>query len=579
MAMADLALLRPAGLTPGLPMVAAALAVPFLPHHARQAWMLLAVGLSSLCLGAGEGVHWSLEVLGQELVLHRADRLSLPFGLVFHFAAALNVVYGWHERKPMEHAAGLAYAGAAIAAVHAGDLVTLFVCWEAAAFSSVFLLLAPSFNRGGLGDGSRRAAAVRYLLVQFLSGVMLIGGAALYWRETGSWAFGPMVLGSAGTWLLFLAFGVKAAFPLLNGWMQDSYPRASALGAVILSCFTTKFAVYALARGFAGTEALIPVGAAMVVLSILYAAFENDLRRVLAFAINNQLGFMVVAVGVGTGVAVNGAVGHAVASVLYFSVLYMAMGAVLHRTGTAKATELGGLYRSMPWTLLFAAVGAASVAAVPLFSGFVAKSMTMSALASEGEVVVTLVLLAGSVGALMHAAIKPLYFCFFAADRRIEAREAPFGMLAAMAMAAGACVAIGVLPSLFYSMLPAPVEYTPYKAGYMLGQLQMLVFGMLAFVILVRTGLYPAERAVILLNADWIYRRLAPAVLRPLAAVGLRLAATGNLLAAAAGGKAAALARAMASHPIAGPVIPGPAAAGQLALLTLIVAVIYAVFA
>ena len=574
--MTDLSLMT---LTPGLVMIAAALAVPHIPHHARQAWMLVAIGLSCLSLGAGEGVHWSLPLMGQELILHRADRLSLPFGLVFHVIAALNVVYGWHEEKPMEHTAGLAYAGAAIGAVHAGDLVTLFIFWEAAALSAVFLLLAPAFNRGGLGPGTRRASGIRYLLVQIVSGVMLVGGAALYWRETGSWEFGPMVLGSPGTWLIFLAFGIKAAFPLLNAWMQDAYPQASALGAVMLSAFTSKFAVYALARGFAGTEALIVVGAVMVVFSILYAVCENDLRRVLAFAVNNQLGFMVVAIGIGNAMAINGAVGHAVASILYFAVLFMAMGAVLHRAGTTKATDLGGLYRCMPWTLLFAFVGAASIASVPLFGGFVAKSMTLSALAYRGDTVVTLVLLAGSVGALMHAAIKPIYFAFFSTDRRMEVREAPVNMLAAMAVGAGLSIAIGVLPSQFYSLLPVPLDYTPYKAGYVVGQLQLLTFAMLAFVFLVRAKLYPGDRRSILLNTDWLYRRLLPAVVLPLVAGVMALFEDANQMMVRARRMAIDLAGAMAKHPIAGPVMPGPAAVVQLALLTLIVVVIYAVFA
>ena len=563
--------------TPGLPMLLAAVAVPFIPHHARQVWMLLAIAISSLGLAAGEGVHWSLQILGQELVLHRADGLSLPFGLVFHIAAAINVIYGWHERRAMEHTAGLTYAGAAIAAVHAGDLVSLFIFWEAASLASAMLLLTRSAPR--TGDGDAMAVAMRYLMVQIASGTILVCGAALYWRETGSWAFGPMDLGTAGVWLILLAFGIKAAFPLLNGWMQDAYPQASALGGVILAAFSTKIATYALARGFAGAEILVPVGAAMVVFSILYAAFENDLRRVLAFAINNQLGFMVVAIGIGSDMAINGAVGHAVASVLYFSVLFMAMGAVLHRTGTMNATNLGGLYRSMPWTLAFAAIGGASVAAVPLFSGFVAKSMTMSALAGANREMVTLVLLAGSVGALMHAAIKPLYFAFFSKDRKAETGEAPTNMLAAMALAAGLCVAIGVLPSLFYAMLPTPLEYTPYKAGHLVGQLQMLVFAMLAFVFLVRTGLYPKERRAILLNSDWLYRRLAPTLGRPLLGLALEAAGGANRMLASASRKAVGLAGAMARHPIAGPVIPGPAAVVQLALLTLIVAVIYAVFA
>ena len=565
--------------TPGLAMIAAAAAVPFIPHHARQVWMLLAVGLSATGLMAGEGAHWTVTVMGEELVPHRADRLSLPFGVVFHLAAAINIVYGWHERRALEHAAGLVYAGAAVAAVHAGDLVSLFIFWEFASLASTFVLLAPAIGRNGRAAVSLRAAAMRYMVVQIASGTLLVGGAALVWRETGSLAFGPMALAGPGTWMIFLAFGIKAAFPLFNGWILDAYPRASALGTVILAAFSTKFAVYALARGFPGVEILVAIGAAMVVVSIVCAAFENDLRRVLVHALCNQLGFMVAAIGVGGALAINGAVGHAAASLLYLAVLMMAMGAVLHRAGTVKATELGGLHRAMPATLAFASVGAASIAAVPLFSGYVAKSMTMSALAGGGWETASLVLLAGSVGALMHAAIKPLHRAFFGADRGLDVAEAPVNMLVAMALGAALCIAIGVLPARFYALLPHAVDYAAYKPGYVIGQLQLLVFAGLAFVFLVKLGLHPPERNMIMLNFEWLYRRLGPALARPALALALAAAGAADRLVVLTGRKAAGLAGAMARHPVAGPVIPGPAAVAQLALLTLIVAVIYAVLA
>ena len=165
-------------LTPGLLMILAAGAVPYLPHHFRQFFMLGAIALSAFGLTVGAGVHWALPVFGHELILHHADHLTLPFAIIFHIAAALNVIYGWHERKAMEHTAGLAYAGAAIAALHAGDLITLFIWWEATAVTSVFLILASASERAN-------QAAMRYLLVQVASGVMLLAGASLYWRETG----------------------------------------------------------------------------------------------------------------------------------------------------------------------------------------------------------------------------------------------------------------------------------------------------------------------------------------------------------------------------------------------------------
>ena len=110
---------------------------------------------------------------------------------------------------------------------------------------------------------------------------------------------------------------------------------------MILSVFTTKLAVYALLRGFAGTELLIYIGATMALFPVFFALAENDLRRVLTYSLNSQLGFMVVGAGIGTPLAINGSIAHAVCSVLYQALLFMSIGAVLHRTGTTRATALG----------------------------------------------------------------------------------------------------------------------------------------------------------------------------------------------------------------------------------------------
>jgi multicomponent Na+:H+ antiporter subunit D len=555
-------------LTPGLLMILGAVAVPFIPHHFRQIAMLCAIALSAMSLSAGAGIHWTIPLLGQELILHHADNLTFPFGVIFHLAAALNVIYGWHERKSMEHTAGLAYAGAAIAAVHAGDLLSLFIWWEATAVTSVFLIFAAGGERA-------KNAAMRYLLVQVASGVLLLAGAAFLWQETGSWRFGAMELGSVGTWCIFLAFGVKAAFPFLNGWLQDAYPEATVIGTVMLSAFTTKLAVYAFARGFAGTPELIWIGAAMTAFPVFFAVIENDLRRVLSFSLNNQLGFMIVAIGIGTELAINGAVAHAFAHIIYKSLLFMSMGAVLYRVGTVKASELGGLYRCMPMTMVFCIIGAMSISAFPLFSGFVAKALIMSAIGHEHLVVIYMILLAASAGVLEHSGIKIPYFTFFAHDGGHNVKEAPVNMLIAMGVASILCIGIGVMPQMYYQILPFAMEYQPYDGSHVVGQLQLLIFAMLAFVFLVRAGFYPPEIPSTVLNADWLYRRLAPMVLGPVLRLGLSIASRLDGIVIETASSLIAGARRIVHHPIAGPVIPGPAALIQLCLLTLLLAVIY----
>ncbi|MEE8547850.1 MAG: proton-conducting transporter membrane subunit, partial [Alphaproteobacteria bacterium] len=337
---------------------------------------------------------------------------------------------------------------------------------------------------------------------------------------TGSIAFDNLGVVSPATGLIFIAFGIKCAFPLLHNWLQDAYPEATVTGTVILSAFTTKLAVYALARGYAGTEMLIYIGAIMTAFPIFYAVIENDLRRVLAYSLNNQLGFMVVGIGVGTEMALNGTVAHAFAHILYKSLLFMSMGAVLFRTGTIKGTDLGGLYKSMPLTMIFCVVGAASISAFPLFSGFISKSLILTGAADQGHWAVWLVLVFASAGVFHHSGIKIPYFAFFAHDSGIRCKEAPANMLIAMGIAAFLCIAIGVYPAPLYSLLPYPVEFVPYTTTHVITQLQLLLFSALAFAVLIRTGLYPPEMKFTNLDSDWLYRKAMPAAVGRFMALG-----------------------------------------------------------
>jgi len=458
------------------------------------------------------GMHYAVPLFGFELELMRVDKLARVFGLIFSLAAFLGNLYAWHVRDTVQQVAALLYAGSAIGAVFAGDLITLFFYWEGTAIASVFLIWARR-TEGAFHTG------MRYLIIQIGSGVILLAGVALVYRDTGSIVFETMTLGSLGTWLIFLSFGIKAAFPLLHNWLQDSYPAATITGTVILSAFTTKLAIYALARGFAGTEILIYIGVVMAVFPIFFAEIENDLRRVLAYSLNNQLGFMVVGIGIGSEMALNGTAAHAFAHILYKALLFMSVGAVMYRTGTSKASELGGLYRTMPKTAMFCLVGAASISAFPLFSGFVTKSIILDEAASGGMFVVWLALVFASAGVLSHSGIKIPFFMFFAHDSGKRPKEAPTHMLLAMGLTAALCIAIGVYPAPLYALLPFEVDFTPYTTSHVVGQLQLLLFALLAFGILMRTGIHPPEVRAINLDTDWSYRWLLPRIIRKVATV------------------------------------------------------------
>ena len=481
--------------------------------------VMLAVPLIGVFnLATMEDVRATIHVFDYTLIVLAVDRLSTLFGYLFHLAAFLAIIYSLHVKDTTQHVAGLVYAGSAVGAVYAGDMITLFVFWEMLAVSSAFLILARKTPRAV-------RAAMRYLIIQVLSGVILLAGVLIRLHVTGSIAFGPIglgdldSLGGLATWLIFLAFGTKCAFPLLHNWLTDAYPEATPTGTVFLSAFTTKVAVYALARGYAGTEILVYIGAVMTMFPIFFAVIENDLRRVLGYSMINQIGFMVCGIGLGTQLAINGAISHAFNDVIFKGLLFMSMGAVLFRTGKINGSELGGLYKSMPKTAAFCIVGAASISAFPLFSGFVSKSMVIVAALQEGHPIVWLALLFASAGVFHHAGIKIPFFAFFAHDSGIRCQEAPANMLVAMAIAAVICVFNGSYPWLLYSMLPYPVDYAPYTAEHVLTQTQLLFFSALAFCLLKLTGLYPPELPGVNIDAEWSYRWLLPKATRKIVAV------------------------------------------------------------
>jgi len=525
-------------LNPGFYFIFAGILAAVMPVNAVRKVLLVFVPLFAGFMifqiyGTQEVLGGRISIGPQELITLRIDRLSMVWGYIFCLAGILNGIYGLHEKCKITDSSALIYMGAALCGVFSGDLLTLFIFWELAAISSVMLVWKGgehSFNAG-----------VRYLAIHVLSGVLLLAGAVIYGRANGGdFSFGHIGIEAPGGLLLLLAMGIKCGFPLLHNWIQDAYPKASITGTVILSAFTTKLALYALARGFAGTDILIYIGAVMTVFPVFFAVIENDLRRVLSYSLNNQLGFMVCGIGIGTPLAMNGVAGHVVADIIFKGLLFMSMGAVMLRTGTAKASELGGLFRSMPYTTIFCLIGAGSIAAFPLLSAFVTKSMIISAALYHAEHshmirdwVVLAMLLFASAGVMEHSGIKVPYFTFFAHDSGKRVEEAPWNMLLAMGLASVLCIFLA-FPwggyQFLYSLLPYDVDYHPYTGDHVVFQMQLLFAAMLAFALLKRVGLYPHERRAEILDFDWTYRRLGKDVMIWGSAMWTRLGANVSVL-------------------------------------------------
>jgi multicomponent Na+:H+ antiporter subunit D len=497
-------------LHPGLMLILGAWVLPFVKGKVKRLVMvLLPASVLVYCLLLEPGTYGEMRFLGQEIVFGRVDRLSLVFSYVFALLALIGMIYALHVDDDAQHMAALTYAGAALGATFAGDFLSLFLFWELMALSAALLVWLRR-------KPAAVAAGFRYLLVHVFGGLCLLGGIVLYWSQTGSLTFGNMTpyAGSAAFTLILIAFLLNAAVPPLGAWLPDAYPEATATGAVFLTAFTTKSAVYALIRGFAGTEILVWWGAAMAVYGVVYAVLENDARRLLAYHIISQVGYMVCGVGIGTPLALRGAAAHAFAHILYKGLLFMGAGAVLQVTGLRKLSDMGGLYKTMPLTLALYMVGAFAISAVPLFSGFVSKAMIVSAAGESHLAGIFLVLTLASAGTFLHTGLKLPYYMFFGNDSRrssaearsanADAHEPPANMLVAMSLAAAACVLIGVFPALLYSKLPYPVDYAPYTVRHVTETLGLLGFTALGFVLMLKQ-LDPEP--TISLDTDWFYRR------------------------------------------------------------------------
>lgn len=501
--------------------IVGAFLVPLLRGKVKNIYLLLLplIGLLNL-INIPEGEHWEYPFLDYHLMLIHVDRISLIFGYIYHLISFIAMLYAININKNSEYVAGTVYAGSSLGVVFAGDFFSLFIFWEMMTLSSVFLIWARRTH-------ASRSAGIRYAIVHIFGGLLLLMGILMHVHETGSLDVSYIGLKGLSSYLMFIGVGVNCAWPLLHNWLTDAYPEATIAGTVFLSVFTTKTAVYVLARAYPGTEILIWIGVIMTAFPIFYAVIENDLRRVLAYSLINQVGFMVVGIGIGTELSMNGAIAHVCNDILFKALLFMSMGAVMYRTGKINATDLGGLYKSMPLTCAFCIVGAASISAFPLFSGFVSKSMVMAASAEEGLTAAWFILLFASAGVFHHAGIKIPFFAFFSHDSGIRVKEAPFNMLLAMGITAFLCIFIGSFPEYLYSLLPYPVEYIPYTSSHIMAQMQLLFFSALAFTLLMLSGIYPAEMRAVNLDADWFYRKGAKAFMwfisNPMALVSAKI--------------------------------------------------------
>lgn len=498
---------------PSLLLIAGALLLPFIRGPLRQPYLFLVplLALGAVLLNSTLTGHWAVvDFLDWQLVFGRVDKLATVFALIMAMMAVIGTLYGLHVDRAGEHMAAWTYAAGSLGAIYSGDYLSLFLFWEMMAFASVFLIW---FRRG---PRSLRVG-YRYLLIHTIGGIILLAGILLHYKTVGNITFTLLDVAhpTLSTWLIMIGFGLNAAMVPLHSWLPEAYSEASFNGAVFLCAFTTKTAVYTLARACAGMDILIVLGVIMALYGVIYAVMENDIRKLLAWSIVSQVGYMIAGIGIGTDLAINGAVAHAVAHILYKSLLFMGTGSVLYMTGQTKFTELGGLHAKMPITFVFTLIGCLSISAAPFFAAYASKSMIISAGFEQHLNWAAWLLMFGATGTFMYNGLKLPYFLFFGRNNCSRATweraaDPSWNMLVAMTLGATLCIMVGTAPGLLYALLPHSVAYTPHTVYHLMETLQLLGFAALAFFLLKRY-VEPVDR--VCLDIDWLYRHAGCAFL------------------------------------------------------------------
>lgn len=517
-------------LHPVLPLVAGALLSPMLPPALRRVVALAAPAAAVAMLARlPVGYQASIDLLGHTWVLLRVDALARVFALAFAGYGFIAGVYGWTENGRLARMAGLGLVAGGVGVTMAGDFWTLLLFWE---WLTVCSLLTIWNRRSAVS----LAAGTRYVLFHIAGGMCLMGGILLLAGTGHPLTLEALRLGGPASWLVLIGVAANAALPPLHAWLPDAYPTASPAGSVFLSAFTTKAAVYVLARLFPGTDLLVWAGAAMALYGVVFAVLANDIRRLLAYHIISQVGYMVCGVGLGTALALNGTAAHAFSHIFYKGLLMMSAGAVIHATGRNKLSDLGGLAPAMKATLAFMMIGAFSISGFPLFNGFVSKSMVVSAAAYSRIGPVELMLVVASMGTFLHTGLKLPWFTFFGrpSGARVD-RPVPTSMYVGMALASAVCIGTGIAPGLLYGLLPHPVDYHPYTGDHVVQAYQLLIGTALGFWIL-RAKL--AGEPLAIRDVDRVYRaglpRLADAASGAVEAAGRVVGSAADWVLAAA---------------------------------------------
>jgi multicomponent Na+:H+ antiporter subunit D len=501
---------------PAVIVLAAALLAAVLPRAIGHAVGVLATGgVAAIAWLAPAGAHIEVELFGVfEAVLYNVDPFSRLMGLIFGLIGAVAVLYSYASDADREQTAfALSYVGTSLGAVYAGDWLTLIFFWELMAVTSTLLV----WHYGGAAV----RAGFRYAVLHGIGGSLLLAAIVWHYAEVGSVAFDahPGITAGVPAVLAAVGIGVNVGFVGLHAWLPDTYPRPHLAASVFLCVYTTKTGVYGMFRAFPEGHLWIAyMGGAMAVFGAFMALLQSDMRRLLSYHIQSQVGYMVAGVGLGgaaigyggaeyyyDALATAGAFGHVFNHILYKGLLFMTVGVIIYRTGKESLDDVGGLGRQMPLTAITFAVAALSIAGFPGFNGFVSKGMIIGAAHKKELEALWYLLLLGGVGTFLSF-IKLGYFAFLEGEYAGSVKDANPGQSVALVSVAGLCVLFGLFPGLLFEVLPIPseaYEYHTFTVPHIAEGLALAAAGLIGFAVL-RGPLHHVGRVP---DIDYLYNR------------------------------------------------------------------------
>ena len=406
------------------------------------------------------------------------DNLSQLMLLVVNVVAFLTVIYSCSYMRKYEDylrffTLFLFMLAGMNGVVLTGDLFNLYVFLEIASIASYALV--------GYGvDAEELEASFKYLILGALASIFILFGIGMIYSVTGSVnmadvarfiidnniADNKAILMATG--LFIVGFGLKAGLVPFHAWLPDAHSSAPAPISVMLSGVLIKvLGIYALIRIFYSMIGMTPVVSYIIIamgsISMLVGAFmgfgQDDMKRMFAFSSISQMGYIAVGIGLGTPLAIIGALFHLLNHAVFKSLLFFSSGAIETSTGTRNLSELGGLRKSMPVTSVTSVIGSLSIAGVPPFNGFWSKLIIIIAAFSAGYIWLGAVL-------ILTAFLTLAYYLRFQknvifgepSSKMKDVREAPFLMLMPTVVFAIFCLLAGIFNGWVISSIITPAQ-------------------------------------------------------------------------------------------------------------------------